>query len=284
MNYQPVLYFIQERYRIMQKKERGEPRPWTTDAILHEYSFCNVHRQDDRVSIWVTENWREPYEADPHIWFAMVLARLINWPDTLQALEGCVFKTSDVSWNPRAFTRTMQQLHAAGAKRFGGAYIVSTNGREIDKAEYLRDYVLNPMWLERARFLPHKHPSLESLYAQLRDYNGMGSFIAAQVVADVKFTPPYLGAPDWWTFAASGPGSRRGLNRLLGRPVDAPWKEHEWLKALRDLQVVVDREAERLEIPRISAQDLQNCLCETDKYLRTQNGEGRPRAKYKGAT
>ena len=34
---------------------------------------------------------------------------------------------------------------------------------------------------------------------------------------------------------------------------------------------------------RMEAMDYQNCLCETDKYLRVQNGEGRPKQLYPGS-
>jgi hypothetical protein len=45
----------------------------------------------------------------------------------------------------------------------------------------------------------------------------MGSFQSGQVLANLKYGQ-LKSAADWWTFAASGPGSRRGLNRVLGVP------------------------------------------------------------------
>ena len=33
-------------------------------------------------------------------------------------------------------------------------------------------------------------------------------------------------------------------------------------------------------VPPIDLSDIQNCLCEVDKYLRVKQGEGRPRAQY----
>ena len=35
-------------------------------------------------------------------------------------------------------------------------------------------------------------------------------------------------------------------------------------------------------MPMIHAQDLQNCLCEFDKYERVRLNEGRPRSNYPG--
>ena len=40
----------------------------------------------DRTTRWIADNWRTPHVDDPDVWFAMVIARFVNWPDTLAAL------------------------------------------------------------------------------------------------------------------------------------------------------------------------------------------------------
>jgi hypothetical protein len=35
-------------------------------------------------------------------------------------------------------------------------------------------------------------------------------------------------------------------------------------------------------VPALCAQDLQNCLCEFDKYMRVSTGAGRSKRKYNG--
>ena len=45
--------------------------------------------------------------------------------------------------------------------------------------------------------------------------------MAYQAVVDMRFTALLADAPDVATWAAAGPGTMRGLNRLHGRPVDA---------------------------------------------------------------
>jgi len=40
--------------------------------------------------------------------------------------------------------------------------------------------------------------------------------------------------------------------------------------------------AAEVGMPKIHMQDLQNCLCEFDKYERVRLGEGRPRNGYRG--
>ena len=47
-----------ERYQIKLRREAGHPRPWTKDPIFNEWRFTNVHREDDRTTVWFRENIR----------------------------------------------------------------------------------------------------------------------------------------------------------------------------------------------------------------------------------
>src|SRR5207302_1538311 len=106
--------------------------------------------------------------------------------------------------------------------------------------------------------------------------DGMGSFQAGQVLADLKYVQ-LESAVDWWTFAASGPGRRRGLSRVLGRTAEAEWDEAEWFATLRWLQTTLDPLIPAAGSLRFYAQDAQNALCEFDKYERVRLGQGRVR-------
>lgn len=285
MRTKELLHFIKERWSIRQKRAAGKPKPWTKDPILRQYRFCNVHREDDTVTQWIAECWRANGSDDPHLWFAMVVARLVNWPDTLNELTYSMFdmdKTGATKWNATDFVEVMHLRRTMGHKVFSGAYIVSTNGRTMDKAEYLAEHVLTPLWKARKEIAPRHGDTLAEFHARLMKHQGMGSFMAAQVVADMKYVNPLKSAPDWWTWAASGPGSRRGLNWVMEREFDAPWKESEWLAALTELRVVIDKFTEKHDIPRLHAQDAQNCLCEVFKYVKVTTGVGRPRTNYPG--
>lgn len=268
--------FIHERHQIYLSKTAGNSKPWTEDKILASYRFCNVYRELDSVTEWITRNWRKPFADDPDLWFAMAVARLINWPDTL-GLVGY-----PVPYDPAQFTHVVHQQQDRGYKAFSGAYIVSTNGFSMDKADYLDQHVLRPMWNDRESIRPRKGDTLLSFYSRLNRYNGMGSFMAGQVIADTKYAGELSKAPDWVTWAASGPGSRRGLNRVMGRPLTASWPGPSWHMTLLELKAAIDPIVEEVGWPIIHAQDLQNCLCEFDKYERTRLGEGRPRSTYPG--
>lgn len=273
--FEAFMAFVIERHRIYERRAAGKPAPWTKDKILQQYRFCNVYRELDRVTQWITQNWREDYAGHKDLWFAMVVARLINHPDTLVNLS------LPGQWNKRQFLRVMHARQDSGLKSFGSAYIVSTGGRAMNKAEYLAAHVLDPMWESRTLLRPKVGDRLQSYHARLMQFDGMGSFMAAQVIADLKYATPLRDAKDWWTFASSGPGSRRGMWNVMGQdPRKNRWKEHEWREALSELGELVRPCAKEADLPRIHAQDLQNCLCEFNKYRRTQLGTGRPKQKF----
>lgn len=268
--------FIRERHAIWERRKAGQPKPWTKDPILQSYRFCNVYRELDKETIAIDRLWRQPHRDDRHLWFAMVVARLINWSPTLERLG------YPVPFRPAAFQAKLERLQDEGGKVFGNAYIVSTNGQPVAKPEYLTDYVLRPLWKERERLAPVAGESLRSFATRLLPFNGMGTFLTAQVVADMKYVEPLRRADDWSTFAFSGPGSRRGLNRVVGRELRAPWREEVWHSTLMELKNLIDPLVDKAGMPPIHAQDLQNCLCEFDKMERVRLGEGRPKARYPG--
>lgn len=270
-----LFYWIYERHNIFLKRQAKLPKPWTEDQILQNYRFCNVYRELDTVTLWINKHWRTPHSADPDLWFAMAIARLVNWPDTMKEMG------FPKDLDREQFVGTIHRRQKLGAKAYSGAYIVSTNGNAMDKAEYLFDKVLTPMWTRRADIRPTKEDTLSSFYNRLCSNIGFGTFMAAQVVADMKYAIVLRKAKDWDTFAAPGPGSKRGLNRVLDRPIDTPWGSR-WHAALLELKKEIDPMVAEHEMPKLHAQDLQNCLCEFDKYERVRLGQGTPRSGFNG--
>jgi hypothetical protein len=262
---------MHEREAIRLRRVQGLPRPWTTDPILHTYRFCNIRREDDAVTRWISDHWRAPHQDDPDLWFAMVIARFVNWPDTLTELG------YPVPWDPGHFLAVMNARKARGEVCFGPAYNISNGGSTTPKAEHLVEKVFGPLWREpltRKKLRPRDDDSLLSFYGRLKQMHGFESFMAAQVVADLKYVSPLKQARDWQTFAAPGPGSKRGLNRVLGRPVDAPWRDdtvwHDQLLLFRTNIAPLFADA---DLDLSHAQDTQNMLCEFDKYDKAREGQ-----------
>jgi hypothetical protein len=279
------VYWIKERETIRDKKEHGYPKPWSDDPIFQTYKFTNVEREKDTVSIWIKENWIDPYKDHPNLWFAMIVARLFNWPPTLEEIT---FPYTTFTEMKEKWRRNLKGIREAGGKVFTGAYLVSTNGVSMDKIDYILDCVLTPIWEEGRAPIAYTgeyrgsdldQETLEEYWTFLRQFDGLGSFMAGQVVADLKFTPLLENAPDWWTWAALGPGSIRGLNRYHGRPVDKSLRQDQGLKEIGEAQQLIKEQLDWF----LPAHNVQNGFCEFDKYLRVKNGEGRPRSHYPGA-
>ena len=283
------------------------PKAWTLDRltddpILRQYRFCNVFRELDRVTVWIRENIREPFADHEHLWFMLAAARYINWPETLEELMSLGHRYMEYipSWPsqndfaPTALTEALSRRRARGEKVETGAYMIRAESDrkapwyDWSKQRYVAEVVLGKLWARRDYISTFLSPGaaavhMEDVWNILQDkhYTGWGPFMAYQWVVDLRWTRYLRDAPDINTWAAVGPGSRRGLNRLHGRPVDAPLRQEqavEEMVELRELMAQPGALASWVQLPDLS--DVQNALCETDKYLRVKNGEGRPRAMY----
>lgn len=287
MRTEDFVKFIVARHSIFLARSRLKPKPWTEDTILQQYRFCNVYRELDTVTGWIREVWREPFAKNPDLWFWMLVARLVNHPPSLMRMTR-MLETN--RWNPDKFISVIETAKSHGRKAWGGAYIVSTNGRQMEKSLYIATEVLDPAWKRRKEISPRMGDTLATFCGILQTLNGVQGFIAGQVIADAKYASlPLASASDWHTFAISGPGSKRGLNRVLDNAVGAPWKEERWLHYLHLLQDETNAALAKLykkgkpdDYPPLHAQDIQNCLCEFDKYERVRLGEGKPRSTYPG--
>lgn len=250
-------YWIRERESIRRKREAGDSAPWTKDPILGYYHFCNVRREDDRGTKEIRQVVRShgvDYWDLPWVYTA---ARLFNKASTLDYL----LERGDAGWE------MLRDLKDNGCKVFHTAYVVSTCGQKMDKVDYVEEVVL----MVRRKTISTK--SLQGAYNDLRMINGMGTFLAGQVVADLKNHMYLEHAPDWITWSVIGPGSKKGLEYLFPNSRVNEGTYDALMKTLV-LEMPGDIMAMRLHM-----QDLQNCLCEFSKYMRHlghEHGRKRP--------
>ena len=271
---------------------------WTHDEALQKYRYCNVFRELDRVTVWIRKNIREPFADHPDLWLMLAIARYINWPDTLEFLMNDMaawggWPTKD-DWSPQNLGDSLDLAKEALGKVYTGAYMIRAESNpkaewySWTKQQYVARIVIGRLWEDREVWERHLSGSnhaegvtLQSVWERFQQprYIGWGPFMAYQVVVDMRHTRLLRDAPDINTWAALGPGSRRGLNRLAGRPVDFAISQQQGLEEMR--QIWEEQDARRAPwVPPIDLSDIQNALCEVDKYLRVKNGEGKPRAKY----
>ena len=271
-NVNTLVYWIGAREQIRIRKGRGDPAPWTDDEILRTGRFCNVRREDDKVTRWIAEHWRAPHADDPDLWFAMVVARLVNKWETLAQLD------YPVPWDSARFRNVMAALDTP----YGAAYTITAGKGYPDKPAFQVAEIFNPLWEARASIHPRPGGTLAGFSARLADFKHLGSFYRGQIVADLKYVEPLRSAPDWATFVLSGPGSRRGLNLVLGRSADAPWTEREWHRepeaTRRDYAGPRAARAGGFASPGFPKLPMRNF-----KYLRASSGERAVRRRYRSA-
>jgi hypothetical protein len=269
--------WVIEREAIRRRKEAGQPRPWTDEPILSVGRFCNVYREHDAVTRWITANVVERFRDDPDLWFGLALARCINEPDALAELLPHL-----LPFAAGQCLAILQARQARADKCFRtDAYKPPTPDRkDVGTAEFLINEVLVPMWRERERLRPQSGETLAAYSARLEQCWRIGPFLAGQVIADTKFVPPLQDAADWWTFARPGPGSERGLNRVLGRPVKASWSDAAWHRELMQKHAETAPLLTAAGLAPLDAQNLQNCCCEFDKWERAREAGGKTARRY----
>ena len=203
-NFEWLWHWIRTRENVRVLKECGAIGPWCNDPIITNNHFCNVRREDDRGTRDIRKVVQNSGIGTLELPWVYTLARMFNHAGTtalaLRAwLEGADWPTA-VKWH-----------RDRGNKIFNTAYVVSTCGESMDKVDYVGRIV------GQVRQLSVPRDSLEAACEVLMSVNGLGSFLAGQVIADLKNDRFLAGAEDWFTWATMGPGSKKGM----GTPVSS---------------------------------------------------------------
>jgi hypothetical protein len=169
-------------------------------------------------------------------------------------------------------------------KVWGGAYVITTHGIPMPKATYLCKNVLEDAY-GRVEWLREqcRAGSCGNASRALQGIEGVGSFLSAQIVADLKNTVdhPLWTAADRGIFVEPGPGSLRGVSWFH---FNEPGKvgPSYFLHYFNEVRKYVDGNWPD-DVPPVDNQDLQNCLCEFDKFMRVTKGTGRSKRGYNGS-
>ena len=266
--------FLNERHLIHLRKSRGEEYPWTSDPILQKYKFTNVFRENDRTTVWFRENVREAMRDEIDVALATIIFRWFNLIET-----GKILLEEDLyrNWDSDHCVEVLKDQ----PQWVTGAYIIKTpNGmNKLEGVCWCIDQIAN----DNNKFIDSMYDakgSLKELWNVLMPYPYMGPFMAYEVVTDWRHT--FLGdeATDIMTWGNPGPGAKRGLNRIHGRPLNKQIKSDI---NIGEMQVLLELSQEWLhgQVPTLEMRDIEHTLCEFDKYERVRNGEGKPRSIYK---
>lgn len=279
-NYSPLWEWMKARELARIHHDQNHTFYEDQNPIISKYRFCNVRREDDRGTIWIRENIREQFSGHKLLWLMLCISRQINWPDTLDALiHGADTWCSDIFFSPDKMTKLLNDRKEQGCKIYTGAYMISApRTKGADKQSYISEIVCGDLWNRSDEIISYlsENPTLEGTHRLLKMSNGWGNFMSYQAVVDMRFTDILSQASDVNSWCAAGPGTIRGLNRIYDRPLKFALSQEQALIEIREIYKL----AFVITGIEIDFSDVPNILCETDKYLRVKNNEGKPRAKY----
>lgn len=271
---------------------KEQPTPWTQDPVLQNIFFCNPYRENDKVTGFLRDNFREEHCGKPCVFLGTILLRMFNYIPTMRRLINANIPQR-LGTSPKEsaaalkdMTKLLVPLRNSGEQIFGGAYIIIfPPGMQKVEAAYKTMMELVQRRAELLSCMGSMQEAFECLTAQW----GIGQFYTYQYIGDLAYTHVLENAPDWHTWGYCGPGTARGLYRLQGiteingvpleRRCPAPKDAYE---QLAKLQEKVNKTLKPRGLPKMHMRDLCNCLCEYDKYNRALNNERHVKRPYAG--
>ena len=280
--------YARKRFSIhLAKDVVGRPGPWTEDPVLQMYRFCNIHREDDKVTSWFRDNIRGPLYDSPHVLLATVAFRWFNRIEMGELMKRPEVGLMEGRYDGEALKRLALEAYPKGPWTTGAYMIKSPGGMtKIDGLNWCIDNVETDAYHLACR-VEKGETTMEGMWECLREYPYLGDFMAYEVVTDLRFTSLLDQAPDILTWANPGPGAARGLARVQGLPIDT-YNRH----SAKDREVMIARMRELLQHsrceefwpqswPRWEMREVEHQLCEFDKYMRAKLGEGRPKQLFR---
>ena len=283
-------YFVQERMNMFWRKVEGK-FIYTEDPILRMYKFTNVYRATDRVSQYLIKNviYKDIEQYTPEdVLLRILVFKIFNKIETWEFLENQLSEPICVNnFNPKIISGWLTKRQRK--------YPIFNNAYMMTGSHHLYNYLptKHEKWLTMIKqeiidsglivdILNAK--TMEDVFRLLQGCSFLGSFLAYQYTIDMNYSP-YINFSEN-DFVKAGIGAIRGIKKCFlcygNKCEDAIWyvKEH-----FNDLQ---KRYGYTSFHPLLGHEptliDLQNCFCETDKYLRAKMPElriGNVRIKQK---
>lgn len=280
--------YARKRFSIhLAKDVVGRPGPWTEDPVLQMYRFCNIHREDDKVTSWFRDNIRGPLYDSPHVLLATVAFRWYNRIEMGELMMLPEVGLMEGRFDGEALKRLALEAYPNGPWTTGAYMIKSPSGmNKIDGLNWCIDNVAKDAYHLACR-VEKGETTMEGMWERLREFPYLGDFMAYEVVTDLRFTSLLDQAPDIDTWANPGPGAARGLARVQGLPIDT-YNRHsdsdrsKLIAGMKELlEYSKDERFWPQAWPKWEMREVEHTLCEFDKYERARLGQGRPKQLYR---
>jgi hypothetical protein len=290
--FQYYFYFVQERMNIFWNKYNNI-HPWTTDEILKIYKFTNVYRALDRVSQYLISRviYKENYFSDEDLLLRILVFKIFNKPETWEYIENKVGFISIKNFDLTRINEALVELKKA-QPIFNNAYMIPgthllynhlnykhEKWLEMIKKEIISNSILN-------KIIDSK--SLSEVYGLLRNCTFIGDFFAYQFTIDLNYSSVIDFSEN--SFVKAGIGAVRGIKKCFGQ-INNSYSYEDVIKYTHDNFTKYQHKFGYSDFKPLFGReptliDIQNCFCETDKYLRAripnlQVGNERIKQKYK---
>lgn len=266
-------YFASERQAAFERRVAGDPSPWTDDAILQTFKFCNVYRAADRVSQYMIREvcyHAESCTPEDRL-FQIVAFRTFSKIETWRSVRAVLgrYPTLD-DLADGSFGKALEFTKAANGGLYTGAFILCATDAYGQGVKHL-----NHIELFRHMFLVEslgkqllEAASLRQIYDLLHRFPLMGDFMSYQTAIDLNYSDLINFSEN--EFTQAGPGALRGIKKCFADLGD--YKPSDIIMWMVENQ---EKEFARLGLPfnglwgrPIYAIDCQGLFCETDKYCR----------------
>lgn len=263
-----------ERQRIFFKRFRREPAPWTSDAVLGQYKFCNTYRASDRVTQYLIRHviYRdEVRHLQPEdIFLRVVLFRLFSKETTWNAIEEGVGLLTRKTFSAVRLGDLLQVLKGRSQPIYTAAFILPSYSSYGYQQKHRNHLALVEDMFIRSRFgrTLAQAQSLRDIYAALVEWPGLGPFLAYQLAVDLNYTELLDFSES--EFTVPGPGALRGLQKAIIDP--GPLSPQDLIRWTCETQEEhfssLGIEFRNLFGRPLQAIDCQGLFCELDKYAR----------------
>lgn len=283
-------YFMQERMEIFHNQYIRNHNFKTKDVILSQYKFTNVYRACDRVSQYlISEIIGFKNMSDADIALNIILFKVFNNIQTWEYLKNNYGSIHAENFNYKKISSLLTKRKKNNII-FNGAYIMTASSHKYQHHTYKHERWLDMIDKEliKGRKLDRllESQSMSDAYDTLKSCTFIGEFLAYQYVIDLNYSNVINFNEN--SFVKAGIGAIRGIKKCF---IDTNNKSYEYI--IKHTHENMERYSERYEYsfnnlfsrsPTLI--DLQNCFCETDKYLRVRKpefniGNTRIKQKYK---
>jgi len=265
--------FAFERQKVFMARHEGREAPWTDDAIIQKYKFCNVFRATDRVSQYTIKDIcynPEPSHPDDRI-FQIVAFRFFSNIETWDSIKVFLGRSPIIEdLVSGKFEEALEVVRSRNGKLYTGAFILCATDaygrrlKHLNHVELFQDMFINQAMGTKIR----DAKSLKDIYLMLHKFPLIGDFMAYQIAIDLNYSE-YVNFSEN-EFTQAGPGALRGIKKVFENTNGlTPNEVIMWMVEHQDEEFVrLGYDFKGLFGRKIHAIDAQGLFCETDKYCR----------------